>query len=157
MGERKEFTTKSRRGGTRNPVILSGHRIPIVVGLGRELLRSTIRRGERRRGLAGGDGSKKHVFLRNEPELEAPKFMWNKQNTSELRRESEKLHSGSFGTELRVGDVNDGEPSALEFLPKCGSITALMNIAVRTTWQVAVATGARHRRVSLRSALSRFP
>jgi hypothetical protein len=112
---------------------------------------------ERWRGLPGGDGPKKRVFLRNEPELEAPEFMWNKQNTSELRRESGKLHSGSFGMELRVGDANDGQRSALEFFPICGSITALMNIAVRTTWQVAVATGARHRRVSLRSALSRFP
>src|ERR1039457_2977867 len=34
----------------------------------------------------------------------------------------------SFWTELGVGDANDGQRSALEFLPKCGLIAAPMKV-----------------------------
>jgi hypothetical protein len=45
----------------------------------------------------------KHAKLRNEPDWKLMVFMWNSQIVRELGRESGKIQSGSFGTELGVG------------------------------------------------------
>jgi HAD superfamily hydrolase (TIGR01549 family) len=54
--------------------------------------------------------------------------MWNNRSVKELGFESGKFQSGSFGTEMGVGDANDGRRSALEFLPRYGFIAVPMKI-----------------------------
>jgi HAD superfamily hydrolase (TIGR01549 family) len=76
----------------------------------------------------GGEGLEKHMFLRNEPDLELTILMWNKPIDKELGRESEKFQSGLFGTELSVGEASGGQRSALEFISKCGLIAVPMRI-----------------------------